>query len=517
MKRMPNMVYICAVNMKRKIIADPLLMIATILIIVGFQSYWIKNNYDREKKLLDGKAGIVFRSTVFELQAKKLHLPRMNKDSNFHADIKLVMDDNGDDQGIFIKKTKEQVIGLTNAMRKELADSLAKDSGKHSKVTVSVNNSTLLYRNNGVSNETTSGTLNDKGKIVQILYGIDSLQDSIKLAEIIAAVQASFKEEKLPVSFTIVPVAATKNELPPVPGPRIDIDKMDEVTVGFAHPNTYRLVLENSFGYLFKKILSPLLFSLFLVGVTIFSFLLLYRNLNRQRRLTEIKNEFIGNITHELKTPISTVGVAIEAMQHFNALQNPARTQEYLGIASNELQRLGLLVDKVLKLSMFEKHEVELTRQTFDVKQLVTEVMNSMRLQFEKHHAVVELHTSGDNFNLTADRMHITSVVYNLLDNALKYSNPRPVINVDINSTGRDIILKVTDSGVGIPAAYKDKIFEKFFRVPSGDQHNVKGYGLGLSYVSHIITQHNGTIEVQSEENKGTSFTIQLPKEYENS
>jgi two-component system phosphate regulon sensor histidine kinase PhoR len=204
-------------------------------------------------------------------------------------------------------------------------------------------------------------------------------------------------------------------------------------------------------------------------------------------------------------------------MQHFNALQNPERTQEYLGIASNELQRLGLLVDKVLKLSMFEKHEVELTRQTFDIKQLVNEVMNSMRLQFEKHHAVVELHTTGEDFNLTADRMHITSVVYNLLDNALKYSSADPRVEIDINATGKHIILKVTDNGVGIPAAYKDKVFEKFFRVPHGDKHNAKGYGLGLSYVSHIITQHQGTIEVQSEEHKGTTFIIQLPKEHENS
>jgi two-component system phosphate regulon sensor histidine kinase PhoR len=505
--------------MKKKIIADPLLMIATILIIVGFQAYWIKNNYDREKKLLTGKAGIIFRTTVFDLQAKKLHLPAMKNDSNAHADIKLVMDGGEGDHAVFIKKSKEQIVGITNAMRRELIDSIKNDTGNHVKATVTVDNSTLLFRSDGSSAETSTSVKNDKRKIVQILYGIDSLQDSIKLKEIIAAVQASFKEEKLPQAFTILPVATVqfKDELPSSTVARFDIERMDEVTVGFARPVTYRLVLDNSFAYLFKKILSPLLFSLFLVAVTIFSFLLLYRNLNRQRRLTEIKNEFIGNITHELKTPISTVGVAIEAMQHFNALQNPARTQEYLGIASNELQRLGLLVDKVLKLSMFEKHEVELTRETFDIKQLVTEVMNSMRLQFEKHHTAVELHTHGEDFNLTADRMHITSVVYNLLDNALKYSSTNPRVDIDINAAGKHIILKVADNGVGIPAAYKDKVFEKFFRVPSGDKHNVKGYGLGLSYVSHIITQHHGTIEVQSEEGKGTAFIIQLPKEYENS
>ncbi len=512
-------IYICVVDMKKKIIADPLLMIATILIIVGFQVYWIKNNYDREKKLLAGKTGILFRTAVFDLQAKKLHLPAFTKDSNMQADIKLVMDDNEGDHAVFIKKSKDQVVGLANAMRRELTDSFKKDTGNHSKMMVSVNNSTVVYRDDGLGSESATSVVNDKGKIVQVLYSIDSMQDSIKLPEIVAAVQASFKEEKVPVSFRIIPVpaAASKNTIPPPPRARIDIEKMDEVSVGFAHPVTYQLVLDNSFAYLFNKIISPLLFSLFLVGVTIFSFLLLYRNLNRQRRLTEIKNEFIGNITHELKTPISTVGVAIEAMQHFNALQNPARTQEYLSIASNELQRLGLLVDKVLKLSMFEKHEVELTTEVFDIKQLVTEVMNSMRLQFEKYRAVIELHTTGDDFNLTADRMHITSVIYNLLDNALKYGSANPRVAIDINSTAKNIIVKITDNGVGIPAAYKEKVFEKFFRVPSGDKHNVKGYGLGLSYVSHIVTQHQGTITIDSEEQKGTTFIIQLPKADENS
>src|SRR6185436_11622670 len=132
---------------------------------------------------------------------------------------------------------------------------------------------------------------------------------------------------------------------------------------GFAHPVTYQLSLTNNTTYLLKKILLPILFSLFLVGVTILSFVLLYRNLLRQHRLSEIKNEFISNITHELKTPIATVGVAIEALKNFNAIDDPQKTKEYLDISSNELQRLSLLVDKVLKLSMFEKREIELNKE----------------------------------------------------------------------------------------------------------------------------------------------------------
>src|SRR4029450_13258035 len=147
-------------------------------------------------------------------------------------------------------------------------------------------------------------------------------------------------------------------------------------TVVFVHPVTYHLEIGKSFSYLIKKITLPILFSIFLVGVTVLSFLLLYRNLLKQQRLAELKNDFISNITHELKTPISTVAVAIEALKNFNAMQNPERTKEYLDISANELQRLGLLVDKVLKLSMFEKKEVELKKEAFDMEELINEVLS---------------------------------------------------------------------------------------------------------------------------------------------
>ena len=253
--------------------------------------------------------------------------------------------------------------------------------------------------------------------------------------------------------------------------------------------------------------------SVLLIALTTASFIFIYRSLRAQQRLTDIKNEFIGNITHELKTPISTVSVAIEAMKNFDALQSPERTKEYLGIAGNELNRLSLLVDKVLRLSMFEKQQVELKYEWFNIKDLLKEVMDSMQLQFEKTGAMVKLYSEGEDFSLMADRMHITSVVYNLLDNALKYSKGKPEIEINISSNDNEIQLQVKDNGIGIPASYKEKIFDKFFRVPHGDKHNVKGYGLGLSYVAHIIAEHKGQVLVESEEGKGTTFIIKLPKE----
>jgi len=493
--------------MKKKI-ADPLLMIATILIIVGFQVYWIKDNYNREKRLLDSKAAIVFRTSIFELQAKKLKLPLMTKGNDTHTDLKMVLNDGQYEDSAFVKRTKEQVMGIADAIHK-LSDTTSKADNHERKMMISINNATVMYQNDSLKAE---GAASNKGRMVQILYGIDSLQDSVKHTEIVAAVHKAFEEQKLPVNFSItnIPTAQLKDSIEET-GTRIDFEEMSQVTIGFAHPVTYKLELKNTFAYLFKKILSPLLFSLFLVAVTIFSFLLLYRNLNRQRRLTELKNEFIGNITHELKTPISTVGVAIEAIQNFNALHDAARTQEYLHIASNELQRLSLLVDKVLRLSMFEKKQIELNKENFDLRILTQEVLDSLRLQFEKNNATVNFEFLPNDYTINADKLHIASVVYNLVDNALKYSKENPVINVHLSKEKNILTLKVSDNGIGIAPEYKQKVFDKFFRVPTGNQHSVKGYGLGLSYVSEIIKKHMGYIYVESELGKGSTFIAKLP------
>jgi two-component system phosphate regulon sensor histidine kinase PhoR len=237
----------------------------------------------------------------------------------------------------------------------------------------------------------------------------------------------------------------------------------------------------------------------------------LYRNLLRQNRLANIKNEFISNITHELKTPIATVSVAIEALRNFNANLDTERTKEYLDISSNELQRLTLLVDKVLKLSMFEKKEIDLQYEVLDMNELVAEVTSSLRLQFEKHHAEVNICSEGDT-TLEGDRLHLVSVIFNLLDNALKYSSDTPKIDVKISADENKVDLVIKDSGIGIPEEYKVRIFEKFFRVPTGNLHNAKGYGLGLSYVAHVVNKHKGTITVESAPNAGSKFIITLPK-----
>jgi len=246
------------------------------------------------------------------------------------------------------------------------------------------------------------------------------------------------------------------------------------------------------------------------VGITVMAFVVMYRSGLYERRLAQYKNDFISNMTHELKTPISTIKVAVEALRRFDALDDPERTREYLDISAVELQRLSLLVDKVLKLSQFENKQVEFHLTVFDLTDLAAEVIAEMRLSFERAGAVVQL-TADGVFNVRGDRAHLSSVISNLLDNALKYSKEAPVITMRVWREDGMVDLSVTDNGIGIPAAYQGRIFDKFFRAPSDDHHNIKGYGLGLNYVQDILHIHKGSIGVESKEGKGSTFTIKLP------
>jgi two-component system, OmpR family, phosphate regulon sensor histidine kinase PhoR len=265
-------------------------------------------------------------------------------------------------------------------------------------------------------------------------------------------------------------------------------------------------------GYLIARITPQIFFSTFLTLLTIGAFYVMHRSLRSQQKLMALKNDFISNVTHELKTPVATVSVALEALRNFNALNDPRRTLEYLEIAQNELDRLTLMTDKILKTSVFESKGIALTLEEIDLEELVAQVVSSLRLIFEKRKIKCDVEKSGKDFSMKGSEAHLTNVLYNLLDNALKYSSDGSQIIVRLTKTDSDILLCVIDNGMGIPAEYHRKIFEKFFRVPSGDIHNTKGYGLGLSYVAGVVQSHHGSIDVQSEPGNGSQFLITLPR-----
>lgn len=313
----------------------PVLMALTIMIIAGFQVYWLQKTYEREKRTLEMRSNMLFRETVFSLQGSKMKLDKLIFDSTMPESI-MISKEVGEKQ-TQVKIPRQKMIGLVNILREKVKDSLIAK--------------TLIFEPSDNKRERTlSKPYNRReNRLIQFLYDVDSLQDSIKVAEIEKSYSLRLEQQNINVPFKINRLQKGKDE---------DKDRsFNEVTLGFANPITYKVDLGNSFPYLLKRISTAILFSLFLVGVTLLSFWLLYRNILRQKRLADIKNEFISNITHELKTPIATVSVAIEALRSFNENIDAQRRKEYLDISANELQRLSLLVDKVLKLSMFEKRK----------------------------------------------------------------------------------------------------------------------------------------------------------------
>jgi two-component system phosphate regulon sensor histidine kinase PhoR len=232
----------------------------------------------------------------------------------------------------------------------------------------------------------------------------------------------------------------------------------------------------------------------------------------RQKRLSEIKNDFVNNMTHELKTPISTISLASQMLSD-QSLSNDAKNLEHISsLILEESKRLGNQVERVLQMSIFEEGKMSLRIQPVHFDQLVRRAVEKISLQVKKKNGRIDLDLDSGEEPISCDETHLTNVVFNLIDNAMKYCHNDPVIGITTRSTSRSIQVLIRDNGIGIDKEYLNRIFDKFFRVPTGNIHDVKGFGLGLSYVKKVIEQHHGTISVTSEPNAGTTFTLIIPK-----
>jgi len=247
--------------------------------------------------------------------------------------------------------------------------------------------------------------------------------------------------------------------------------------------------------------------------VLLVTFIFTIYTIFRQKKLTEMKNDFINNMTHEFKTPISTISLAAQMLNDPSVSKSPAMFQHVSGIINDETKRLRFQVEKVLQMSMFDRQKATLKMKEVDANELIYGVVNTFHLKVEKFGGQIETALDADNPFIFVDEMHITNVIFNLMDNAVKYRNPDVDLKLEIrtwNEADR-LLISIRDNGIGIKKEDLKKIFEKFYRVHTGNVHDVKGFGLGLAYVKKIITDHKGTIKAESELNEGTKFVISLP------
>ncbi|UOE49886.1 HAMP domain-containing histidine kinase [Mucilaginibacter sp. SMC90] len=238
-------------------------------------------------------------------------------------------------------------------------------------------------------------------------------------------------------------------------------------------------------------------------GYTIFSIL-------KQKKISEMKIDFINNMTHEFKTPVSTIMIASEALRDNEIAEDKNRVARLANIIFEENARLGSHIERVLNIARIERNDFKLEKKPVDVNEMVTIVLDSMALKLQKCNAKTTLHLDAENAYIIADELHFSNVLYNLVDNAIKYSNEEPDITISTFIKSGQVVIKVADKGIGMSRDQQTKIFEQFYRIPTGNLHNVKGFGLGLSYVNTIVKRLNGTISVKSEKERGSEFELKF-------
>ncbi|MFU8843439.1 MAG: sensor histidine kinase [Bacteroidales bacterium] len=285
---------------------------------------------------------------------------------------------------------------------------------------------------------------------------------------------------------------------------RSSFQKFDEFTYYFG------IIFPSKTLYILRSMNIWIISSFILITAIVFFTYAIFIIL-RQKRYSEVQRDFINNMTHEFKTPVSTIGISARVLSEPQIISNPARLKNYAGIIADQNKRLESQIEKVLQLAKVEKHDVKLNHEPVHLNDLIIEVAKGFRLQVNDCNGSLHLHLHAKQSKIRADKVHLTNVIYNLMDNAVKYCSEKPVITISTENDESIVTLKVQDNGIGIDKRYHRKIFEKFFRVPTGNVHDVKGFGIGLNYVMNIVKSHKWSIDLDSSPGSGSTFSITFP------
>ena len=283
--------------------------------------------------------------------------------------------------------------------------------------------------------------------------------------------------------------------------------------IGVVSANQYYIILAFPTSLLPFQV-SPHIYiymTLFLILVIATMFIISLRTIAKQRTLDQMKSEFINNMTHEIKTPIATIGLACEMLSDDSVSQDLDSRRNFIGIVADENQRMRVLVETILQSAKMSNKNFSISLSEVDINPIIKKVMQSFKLTMSNRGGMIETHLDANPSVVMADELHLTNLVYNLVDNGIKYSTGAPHIVIRTALENDYFVLSVQDHGIGIPKADQKHVFEKFYRVSTGDVHNVKGFGIGLNYVAEVVRLHHGHITLDSEPGKGSTFTISLP------
>lgn len=450
---------------KNKLNRIKLLMAASYLLLIGFVLQWMYTQYRQEENTLQKELAKLFENVQQNITDSLLLVSLINPAFEEAKEAPAFKMQNG------------TVVALNEDSIKELSNILLKSQHQD----LSLQGLKMAVR------KVRNLTPGEK----QVLFQIDTTIFNSEYAD---------RMKRMGWNFPVKWVASGEGKLE---GEHIYISN-NYLHAGFG------VVITEYRGYLMGKLWMQGAFIMVLLSAILIAFRTTYTSLSRQIQLSEMKDDFVSNISHELKTPIATVKVAIEAIQHFEAAGETSLTAEYMHMASLEIERLELLVNRSLHTSLLESGKLSLQPELHNLKTIIEEVLLAYQVKFISYEADATFTTAGSNFDAMVDKLHLQGVLVNLLDNSLKYATSKPIIEVSLMESDNALSISVKDNGPGIPDAYRHKVFEKFFRVPSGNEHNVKGYGLGLSYAAQVMQQHKGSIAVNNVPEGGCNFTLSL-------
>ncbi len=283
----------------------------------------------------------------------------------------------------------------------------------------------------------------------------------------------------------------------------------------FANPEFLLLYFPNQKTYLLTQMNIMSAISTIFILVIISSFTYTIITIFRQKKLSLIKNDFINNMTHELKTPISTISLACQALRDQDVQKSETLYQNYINVINEENKRLGMMAEKVLQTAQLEKGKLRLNKVGFNLHDVIEDAIKKIDLQLKSRHGRISTQLGAEFSFVEADKVHLVNVIFNLLDNAIKYSHESPEIKISTENVNKGILIHVSDKGMGISKVNQKKIFDTLYRISTGNVHNVKGFGLGLSYVKAIVELHGGYINLESEIKKGSTFSVFIPFGFE--
>lgn len=518
----------------------------TVIATVGLQLYWNLKNYKENKRRLINEVQIAFdnsiehyyvedikndvvtfigksgdsesfveavkkdpsfKQSIKRIKAKEILKPKKTDDTIFtkiEYKINYVEDGNTSNKKMNMDSIRKMIDSITPQdiqAQPKLIDKPQKIMINHSK---SAKTSPFTVFKGKKKSDSISGIKDLTNRII-----ISMTRDSIDFKKLNITLKKELARKKIDISFAIAHFKADSlfEKFQPVRNANLSLETISKSTY-LPQNQSLKLFFSNPTVLILKRSITEMILSLLLSLAVIGCLLYLLKTINKQKRIDEIKNDLISNITHEFKTPITTISTAIEGIKIFNTENDAEKTKKYLSISENQLMKLETMVEKLLETSSLETDKLNLKKEKTNLIDLINDII-------EKHRIIcstktIQFHHPAKEIIANVDVFHFENVISNLVDNAVKYGGD--LIQVSIETNGTKTTIKVEDNGKGIKKMHSDKIFEKFYRIPKGNIHDVKGYGIGLYYAEKITQKHNGELKLISD-SKTTSFKITLPND----